>query len=107
MNANVRRYGKLFYDKRNIKFIDMTKEEKVRELLRISTENVSVNHWIPAIHEDKHDALTKEIVKLFAIPVVSNNEVAFCVNCDQKKETHSICSDCLAKIINENKQTDC
>lgn len=38
---------------------------------------------------------------------VSNNEVVVCVNCDQEKETHSICSDCLTQIINENKQTDC
>jgi len=42
-----------------------------------------------------------------AIFDVSNNEVAVCVNCDQEKETHNICSDCLTKIINENKQTDC
>lgn len=41
------------------------------------------------------------------LPHVSNNEVAVCVNCDEEKETHSICSDCLTKIINENKQTDC
>jgi hypothetical protein len=33
------------------------KLEKLKELLKISTENVSVNHWIPAIHEDKHEAL--------------------------------------------------
>jgi hypothetical protein len=38
---------------------------------------------------------------------VSNNEVTVCVNCDKEKETHSICMECLTKIINENKQTDC
>lgn len=37
------------------------------------------------------------------IPDVS---VSVCVNCDQEKETHSICSECLTKIINENKQTE-
>ena len=55
------------------------------------------------IEERDFENIAEEIVKLFAIPVVSNNEVAVCVNCDQEKETHSICSDCLTKIINENK----
>ena len=32
--------------------------------------------------------------------------LAVCVNCDEEKETHSICSDCLTKIINKNKQTE-
>jgi hypothetical protein len=45
--------------------------EKVQDLLRISTENVSVNHWIPAIHQDKHEGLAQELVKLFTIHNVS------------------------------------
>ena len=57
------------------------KLEKLEELLSISTENVSANHWIPAIHEDKHEALAKEIVKLFAITSVSTT-----VNCEHVRE---------------------
>jgi hypothetical protein len=41
----------------------------------------------------------------FAIPLVGVSEAEVCVNCDEMKETHNICSDCLTKIINENKQT--
>ena len=47
------------------------KLEQLKELMRACTENVSVNHWTPAIHEDKHEALAEEIVKLFSIQVVS------------------------------------
>lgn len=38
--------------------------EKVEDLLRRNTENVSANHWTPAIHEDKHAALAQQIVYL-------------------------------------------
>ena len=41
------------------------KIELIEELLEKYTENVSVNHWINAIHEDKHADLAQEIVKLF------------------------------------------
>lgn len=41
--------------------------EKIEDLLRISTENVSAYHWIPAIHEDKHEGLAQELVKLLDI----------------------------------------
>ena len=59
--------------------------EKVEDLLRISTENVSANHWIPAIHEDKHEGLAQELVKLLAIHNVSQQRELLidCVNfCD-------------------------
>lgn len=35
-----------------------------------------------------------------------NGAVEICVNCDKETETHSICSKCFDKIINENKKTD-
>jgi ribosomal protein L32 len=27
-----------------------------------------------------------------------------CISCDEKKETHKICMDCIGKMINENQQ---
>ena len=41
------------------------KAEKVYELLKQNAENVSANHWINAIHEDKFEDLSHKIVKLF------------------------------------------
>ena len=41
--------------------------EKVEELLQKNAENVSANHWINAIHEDKFSELAPEIVKLFSM----------------------------------------
>tara|TARA_R110002020_G_scaffold468672_1_gene693142 strand:- start:477 stop:662 length:186 start_codon:yes stop_codon:yes gene_type:complete len=38
--------------------------EKVQYLLETYTENVSAYYWIPAIHEDKHEKLSEDIVKL-------------------------------------------
>lgn len=57
----------------DLKYKTMDNEllEKVEDLLRVSTENVSANHWIPAIHEDKHESLAKELVKLLSIHIVS------------------------------------
>ena len=60
--------------------------EKVEDLLRISTENVSANHWIPAIHEDKHEGLAQELVKLLAIHnVVHRRELLLAVICEYNK----------------------
>lgn len=44
-----------------------TQIEKVLELLKLYAENVSANHWVIAIHEDKFENLAVEIVKLFTI----------------------------------------
>lgn len=49
------------------------------------------------------DNVNKASDEVLHKPLVS---VSVCVNCDQEKETHSICMDCLTKIINENKQTE-
>ena len=60
--------------------------EKVEDLLRISTENVSANHWTPAIHEDKHNGLAKELVKLLAIHnVVRRRELLLAAICEYNK----------------------
>ena len=40
-------------------------KEKIYELLKNNAENVSANHWVNAIHEDKFFNLSEEIVKLF------------------------------------------
>jgi hypothetical protein len=29
-----------------------------------------------------------------------------CVSCDEQKETHELCMDCVKKMIKENQQTD-
>lgn len=60
--------------------------EKVEDLLRISTENVSANHWIPAIHEDKHEGLAQELVKLLAINnTVRRRELLLAAICEYNK----------------------
>ena len=58
--------------------------EKVEELLQKNAENVSANHWINAIHEDKFSELAPEIVKLFSMyGVVQQRELlkAFYIYC--------------------------
>jgi len=43
-------------------------------------------------------------VKKFSISDVISS---VCVSCDEEKETHEICMDCISKMIRENKtQTD-
>ena len=60
--------------------------EKVEDLLRISTENVSANHWVPAIHEDKHEGLAQELVKLLAIHnVVHRRDLLLAAICEYNK----------------------
>ena len=93
----------------------MNKLEKLRELLKISTENVSFNHWTPAIHEDKHEALAEQIVKLFDVPDVSVSfldELQMKVNYHMNSENdrasvknyrdaiyHSTCAGAVADVI--------
>lgn len=43
-----------------------------------------------------------EVNKLNKPVVISS----VCVSCDEEKEIHEICMDCITKLINENKQTD-
>jgi uncharacterized protein with NAD-binding domain and iron-sulfur cluster len=47
--------------------------EKVYDLLKRNAENVSVNHWVNAIHEDKFERLAGEIVELFTKPAVKDS----------------------------------
>lgn len=77
--------------------------------------NKIADHWYNELHMQHKPIFQKQKLadfveselKTLCLFSVSNNEVAVCVNCDQEKETYSICSDCLTKILNENKQTDC
>jgi len=42
-----------------------------------------------------------EIEKTLTELLLQNKVV--CVNCDEETETHTVCADCLTKIIKENK----
>lgn len=44
----------------------------------------------------------REVNKLNKPAVISS----VCVSCDEEKEIHEICMDCITKMIKENKQTD-
>jgi uncharacterized protein (UPF0303 family) len=46
--------------------------------------------------------LENEVLALRQPLVISS----VCVSCDEEKEIHEICMDCITKLINENKQTD-
>jgi ribosomal protein L32 len=50
------------------------------------------------------EILEESKVKKFSISDVISS---VCVSCDEEKETHEICMDCISKMIKENKtQTD-
>lgn len=50
------------------------------------------------------EILEESKVKKFSISDVISS---VCVSCDEEKETHEICMDCISKMIRENKtQTD-
>ena len=44
----------------------------------------------------------KELSKLHQPTVISS----VCISCDEQKETHELCMDCVKKMIKENQQTD-
>ena len=80
---NVYVHGKLFYEFKKQNIMEEL-IEKVEELLQKNAENVSANHWINAIHEDKFSELAPEIVKLFSMyGVVQQRELlkAFYIYC--------------------------
>ena len=41
-------------------------------------------------------------LEIVAIKIQKKPIKDICVNCDQEKETHTICKDCIIKIVNEN-----
>jgi len=48
------------------------------------------------------DYLENELSKLHQPTVISS----VCISCDEQKETHELCMDCVKKMIKENQQTD-
>lgn len=40
------------------------------------------------------------------VPEIKESEHSVCVNCDTEKATHNICFDCIAKMIEYNKESD-
>jgi ribosomal protein L32 len=55
--------------------------------------------------EDKLDKqLAKETTESLTEWMESKRELSECVNCDEVKETHQICMDCVGKLIKENQE---
>jgi ribosomal protein L32 len=56
--------------------------------------------------ENKLDKqLAKETPKSLTEWMESKKELSECVNCDEVKQTHQICMDCIGKLIKENQET--
>ena len=73
-----------------------TPVEKVNELLDRYSENVSANHWINAIHENKFKSLAEDIVKLFTIPGIAKSVCHDCIynlTCKNENRDKQICND--------------
>lgn len=51
--------------------------------------------------DDSYHVACMGIEKIIKMHESQKKEI--CVNCDEEKETYSICSDCLHKIVEENK----
>lgn len=73
----------------------MAKKEKILELL--NAYKSEVDNFNDAIFTDKFDVLAQDIVKLFAIPVVSNSVIC-CPQCGNERLESTgggwyICSD--------------
>ena len=48
--------------------------------------------------------LAKETPESLTEWMESKRELSECVNCDEVKETHQICMDCIGKLIKENQE---
>jgi ribosomal protein L32 len=56
--------------------------------------------------ENKLDKqLAKETTESLTEWMESKRELSECVNCDEVKQTHQICMDCIGKLIKENQET--
>ena len=72
---------------------DPIKRAKLREWIEIyhKTGVWDYDFW----NESKDEKLSQDAVIK-----------SVCVSCDEQKETHEICMDCVKKMIKENQQTD-
>ena len=88
----------------------MEREEFIRKMLMLGAEleKTSDNFRISMIVNDA-EILTKKYeseLKKLRVGDVIKDEVMVCVSCDEQKETHELCMDCVKKLIEENQQTD-
>ena len=69
------------------------------------TQEKDINYWKNNCEEDYITTpisvlrYISELEKLVALP-----QQEICISCDEKKETHEICINCIGKMIKENQQ---
>jgi ribosomal protein L32 len=69
------------------------------------TQEKDINYWKNNCEEDYMTTpisvlrYISELEKLVALP-----QQEICISCDEQKETHKICMDCIGKMIKENQQ---
>jgi ribosomal protein L32 len=74
--------------------------EDVRSFIENNKSNYDNYHIYDRISgEQIHDLWSDELPQPTVIKSV-------CVSCDEQKETHELCMDCVKKMIKENQQTD-
>jgi len=74
--------------------------EDVRSFIENNKSNYDNYHIYDRISgEQINDLWSDELPKPTVIDSV-------CVSCDEQKETHELCMDCVKKMIKENQQTD-
>jgi ribosomal protein L32 len=76
-------------------------QEKIRKVYKlINYQNIEFEY-----NEQLRQArkILNEIQSKLNQPTVIST---VCVSCDEQKETHELCMDCVKKMIKENQQTD-
>jgi len=69
------------------------------------TQEKDINYWKNNCEEDYMTtpiSVLRYISELEKLIALLQQEI--CISCDEKKETHEICMDCIGKMIKENQQ---
>jgi hypothetical protein len=75
------------------------------EMIQFPKQEKDINYWKNNCEEDYMTTpisvlrYISELEKLVALP-----KKEICIDCDEEKETHEICMDCIGKMIKENQQ---
>ena len=86
-----------------------TKEEILEEVIREEYPDREKLHeeiesGLYRLALDAMERYAQEKVNFISLNIPVMRSV--CISCDEEKETHEICIDCITKLINENRQTD-
>ena len=75
-------------------------KEEIKQILKENAWEMEKNRYVIGL--SNIDNIADEVVKLFCQPPVSGS---VCVSCDEQKEIHELCMDCVKKMIADNQQT--